>query len=283
MYYIENLINKMREVRINISGSIPQSQLAENFAEQCIEYLFPLYAKFYDCPYTEEGCLYNIESQLNKILIPIRSSLDSDVKTISREFIESFPDIYLKLVKDAKAIHAFDPASESLGEIIVSYPGFYAITMYRISHRLLELGVPVLPKLLSEFAHSKTGIDINPGAIIGESFFIDHGTGVVIGETCEIKNNVKLYQGVTLGALSVSKDMANTKRHPTVEDNVTIYSNATILGGETVIGKNSIIGGNVWLTHSVDSNSVVYNKSEITIKTSKNQEQDPYLSWSYEI
>ena len=168
-------------------------------------------------------------------------------------------------MKDAEALLAFDPAARSVDEVIVAYPGFYATAVYRLSHQLWEQGVEVLPRLFTEYSHSKTGIDIHPGARIGEAFCIDHGTGIVIGETTEIGNNVKIYQGVTLGALNVSKDNV-AKRHPTIEDSVTIYSGATILGGTTVIGKDSIIGGNVWLTYSVPSNSVVYHKSEVKVR-----------------
>jgi serine O-acetyltransferase len=160
----------------------------------------------------------------------------------------------------------FDPAARSVEEVLVAYPGFYATAVYRLSHQLWEQGVEILPRLFTEYAHSKTGVDIHPGAHIGESFCIDHGTGIVIGETTIIGNNVKIYQGVTLGALQVSKDSAIVKRHPTIEDNVTIYSGATILGGQTVIGHDSIIGGNVWLTYSVPSFSVVYHKSEVKVR-----------------
>jgi serine O-acetyltransferase len=149
---------------------------------------------------------------------------------------------------------------------MAAYPGFYATVVYRLTNQLWKQGIPFLPRFFSEYAHSKTGIDIHPGAEIGDSLAIDHGTGIVIGETTIIGNNVKLYQGVTLGALNVAKDCASMKRHPTIEDDVIIYSGATILGGETVIGKGSVIGGNVWLTYSVPANSVVYHKSEIKVK-----------------
>ena len=165
--------------------------------------------------------------------------------------IEAIPEIRRLARLDAIAAFNGDPAAKSGDEVIVSYPGLQAITVYRIAHFLHECGVPVIPRIMSEHVHGKTGIDIHPGAKIGESFFIDHGTGVVIGETTVIGNNVKIYQGVTLGALSVKKSLKNTKRHPTIEDNVTIYANATILGGETVIGKGSVIGGNSWITESV--------------------------------
>lgn len=165
--------------------------------------------------------------------------------------IEEIPEIRRKLFQDIDAAYKGDPAAKSNEEIIVSYPGLYAISIYRIANFLCKNGVPVIPRIMSEYAHSRTGIDINPGATIGENFFIDHGTGVVIGESCVIGNNVKIYQGVTLGALSVKKELMNKKRHPTIEDDVTIYANATILGGQTVIGKGSIIGGNTWVTESL--------------------------------
>ena len=171
----------------------------------------------------------------------------------SLAMVEEIPEIRRLARLDAIAAFNGDPAAKSGDEVIVSYPGLEAIIVYRISHFLHECGVPVIPRIMSEHVHGKTGIDIHPGAKIGESFFIDHGTGVVIGETSVIGNNVKIYQGVTLGALSVKKSLKNTKRHPTIEDNVTIYANATILGGETVIGKNSVIGGNSWITESVSN------------------------------
>lgn len=182
-------------------------------------------------------------------------------------YLAKLPAILEKLNLDAKSIFHNDPASTSVEEVYLCYPGFYAIAIYRFAHELYTIGFPLVPRLMTEYAHTKTGVDINPGAQIGDSFFIDHATGVVIGETTIIKNNVKLYQGVTLGALSVNKEMQNIKRHPTIEDNVTIYANATILGGQTIIGANSIIGGNVWLTKSVPANSIVSHHPEIKIKT----------------
>jgi serine O-acetyltransferase len=155
-----------------------------------------------------------------------------------------------------------DPAAYSKEEVIITYPGFYAVCIYRFAHALHALKIPLLPRLMSEYAHEKTGIDIHPGAHIEESFFIDHGTGVVIGETAIIGRNVKIYQGVTLGALSVKKKMQSIKRHPTIESDVVIYANSIILGGETVVGRGSVIGGNVWLTQSVPAASVVFNKLE---------------------
>ena len=167
------------------------------------------------------------------------------------------PDLYDALCADATALYQTDPAAHSVDEVILAYPGFFALACHRVAHALLTTGVELLPRLVSELAHRDTGIDIHPGARIGRSLSIDHGTGVVIGETTVIGDNVRLYQGVTLGALSVRKDLGQVKRHPTIEDDSVVYAGATILGGETVIGKGSIIGGNVWLTHSVPPGSVV--------------------------
>ena len=171
--------------------------------------------------------------------------------------IEEIPEIRRKIQLDVIATFNGDPAAKSNEEVVLSYPGLEAILVYRIAHFLYENGVPIIPRIMSEHVHGKTGIDIHPGATIGESFFIDHGTGVVIGETCIIGTNVKIYQGVTLGALSVKKNLQNKKRHPTIEDDVTIYANATILGGETIIGRGSTIGGNTWVTESVPAGSVI--------------------------
>ncbi len=175
----------------------------------------------------------------------------------ARALVEELPELRRQIGLDVQAAYEGDPAAKSSEEVIVSYPGLEAIVIYRFAHFLAVSGVPVIPRIMTEYAHSKTGIDINPGAVIGERFFIDHGTGVVIGESCVIGNNVKIYQGVTLGALSVKKELMNKKRHPTIEDNVTIYANATILGGQTVIGEGSTIGGNTWVTKSVPAGSLV--------------------------
>ena len=186
-------------------------------------------------------------------------------------FLERLPSVLEKLNQDATYILENDPASNSIEEVYLAYPGFYAIAIYRLSHELYLLDMLLFSRLMSEYAHRITGTDIHAGATIASPFFIDHATGIVIGETTVIEKNVKLYQGVTLGALSVSKDMKNTKRHPTVEQNVCIYANATILGGETTIGKNSIIGGNTWITKSIPAKSVVSNttKTEVKIKEIK--------------
>ena len=182
------------------------------------------------------------------------------------EFLRKLPELRTILAKDIRAALEGDPAAKGYDEIIFSYPGIRAITIYRIAHELHHLNIPLIPRIMTEYAHSRTGIDIHPGAHIGESFFIDHGTGVVIGETCEIGNSVRIYQGVTLGAISLSKaevrKLRSKKRHPSIEDDEIIYANATILGGETIVGARSVIGGNVWLTHSVPPDTEVFIKKQ---------------------
>ena len=181
---------------------------------------------------------------------------------ITRDFVARLSDVRKTLTLDAQAAYDGDPAAKSLSEIIYCYPGFYAVTVYRVAHELLELGVPLMPRIMTEYAHGATGCDIHPGAKIGKAFFIDHATGVVIGETTRIGDNVKIYQGVTLGALSFPKDergrvIKGLQRHPTIEDNVTIYANSTILGGETVIGRGVTVGGNTFIMASVSSDTTV--------------------------
>ncbi|WP_158838783.1 serine O-acetyltransferase EpsC [Polaribacter sp. L3A8] len=185
-------------------------------------------------------------------------------------FEDSFIEIRQRLDLDAIAAEKNDPAAKSLEEVYLAYPGFYAIAVHRLSHQLLKQEVPVLPRMMSEFAHSTTGTDIHPGAEIGDSFFIDHATGIVIGETTQIKDNVQIFQGVTLGGIQVKKSLASTKRHPTIESGVVIYANATILGGDVVIGRNSVIGANVCITESVVENSVVTVESENNIFQKRN-------------
>ncbi len=210
-----------------------------------------------------------------EILLRTISELTSDEQatTILAEFFEEFPEIQRRLTKDANCYLANDPAAKSLEEVILTYPGFFALSVHRIAHKLDELGVPLIPRLFSEYAHSKVGIDIHPKAQIGKNLFLDHGTGIVIGETTVVGNNVKIYQGVTLGALYLEKKLSSVKRHPTVEDNVVIYAGATILGGNTVIGRNSTIGGGAWVTQSVIPYSLVYNKLDVKIKTVRGFEE----------
>ncbi|MGJ8591978.1 MAG: serine O-acetyltransferase EpsC [Aquaticitalea sp.] len=190
-------------------------------------------------------------------------------ESLWNSFLQKLPIVKQKIELDATAAELNDPACKSLEEIYLAYPGFHAIAIYRLSHELYKLDLYVISRMMSECIHGVTGIDIHPGATIGESFFIDHGTGVVIGETSIIKDKVKIYQGVTLGGLQIKKCDSSAKRHPTIEENVTIYANATILGGDIVIGANSIIGANVWITESIPPNSLVTYQTEIKISTRK--------------
>jgi len=245
---------------------VPPTKEISAWALRIIRLLFPEQTKEYFRSEEEiEIQFKNLELELRNILISTYQCKDCNPEWRAREFFERIPHIYEVLKTDIQAIIEGDPAAKSEFEVIRAYPGFYAISFYRLAHELHLLEIPLLPRILTEYAHSKTGIDIHPGAQIAEHFFIDHGTGVVIGETTVIGKHVKLYQGVTLGALSVDKTMVNTKRHPTVKDYVVIYSGATILGGNTVIGEHAVIGGNVWLTKSVPAYATVYHKPEIKV------------------
>ena len=226
-----------------------------------------LFYTLFDVNTPVAGNLDILETKFSRLTDLACWELEKPCSKVWENFVSRLPEVLEKLNLDAEAILDCDPASLSIQEIYMAYPGFYAIAIYRLAHELYTQGFPMVPRLMTEYAHRQTGVDINPGAQIGKSFFIDHATGVVIGETAVIHDHVKLYQGVTLGALYVAKDLMKTKRHPTIMSNVTIYANATILGGETVIGENSVIGGNAWLTASVPPNSTVFHTPEIKIKT----------------
>ena len=262
--FFKLLFNKQQQ-----KEAVPTNEVIASWASHLICLLYPEQSL---CAYTSAN---EIEEDYNKLkddLIHILSATkacECNNEVVAKKFFQSIPELYRLLNTDLDALLDGDPAAKNRFEIIRAYPGFNALCFYRIAHALLNLEIPFLPRILTEYAHSKTGIDIHPGAQIGEHFFIDHGTGIVIGETAQIGNHVKLYQGVTLGALSVDKSMAYTKRHPTVEDHVLIYSGATILGGETIIGHHSIIGGNVWLTKSIPPYSLVYHNPEITVTERK--------------
>jgi len=244
---------------------VPDKETTEAFINDLFNFLFASYEGKYDNEKKLAQQFADLKNTFSAILFDLVRH-EEKVKSHTDQLFDALPGIYRHLLNDAEAILKFDPAAQSIEEVLAAYPGFYAITIYRIAHELHRQGIRILPRFFTEYAHSRTGIDIHPGATIGESFFIDHGTGIVIGETAVIGNNVKIYQGVTLGALTVAKANASSRRHPTIEDNVIIYSGATILGGSTTIGHDSIIGGNVWLTYSVPSWSVVYHKSEIKVR-----------------
>ena len=256
-----HIFNKQQSVE-----AVPSNQEIADWALRLINILFPQQAKQeFNSPEEIEHRFSLLESELCKMMNATQACSSCNSDKVAKSFFKQIPALYEVLNTDIQAIFSGDPAAATEFEVIRTYPGFYAIMFYRLAHALYKLKVPLLPRILTEYAQSKTGIDIHPGATIGEYFHIDHGTGIVIGETCTIGKHVKLYQGVTLGALSVDKSLANTKRHPTVEDGVVIYSGATILGGKTVIGRDSIIGGNVWLTKSIQPGSTVYHTPEITV------------------
>ena len=250
-----------------ITSSENRPHLDFNLKYKTEKFTTSLFHTLFDANACVEKNIEQLESDFEEIYKLAYNSDKTSSTSIWKLFLSKLPEILENLNLDAQELVNNDPASNNIEEVYLAYPGFYAIAIYRFSHELFLLKIPLIPRLMSEYAHRKTGTDIHPGATIGKSFFIDHATGTVIGETSVIKDFVKIYQGVTLGALQVSKEMKNIKRHPTVENNVTIYANATILGGETVIGKNSTIGGNVWITESIPENSIVYHKPETTLKS----------------
>ncbi len=243
---------------------MPDKKAVEKTIKSIYKQLFP---KTHS--YTTDNEHDNMPAGAKEQLLLILSNLMDNKEQIAEQFIDNLEEIRETLLKDARFILDSDPAATQLIEVIAIYPGFFAVFCYRIAHSLARLCVPLVPRMITEYAHKVTGIDIHPNAVIGCPFSIDHGTGIVIGETTLIGNNVKVYQGVTLGALSVDKSKASKKRHPTIEDNVILYAGCTILGGDTVIGRNSIIGGNVWLTESIAPYSVAYHKSEIIVRSQK--------------
>jgi serine O-acetyltransferase len=227
-------------------------ELSESFAQGVLQFLFPHFAPSARC---EPSAVAAEEARLRALLT--QGLGGPTAPTTVEQFFAALPAIYEALLADVDALFEGDPAARSHDEVIVAYPGFFAVALHRIAHALHQRGALLFARLIAEYAHSHTGIDIHPGAAIGARFAIDHGTGIVIGETAVLGDRVKLYQGVTLGAASVRKDLSQVKRHPTIGNGVVIYANATILGGDTVVGDDSIIGGNVWLTHSVPPKSVV--------------------------
>ena len=257
----------LKERRDDHSLGFQMKKGTQEFIDNMLAVLFPHFCKegFYTTEEIESR-LVLLERDLKRLLIPILKGMPLNLDSIVTQFMLALPNIHDKLWLDAEAITSGDPAAESIDEVILAYPGFTAIAYYRLAHEFYLMHVPIFPRLITEYAHQMTGIDIHPGAQIGSSFAIDHGTGIVIGESSIIGDNVKMYQGVTLGALSVDKKFAKSKRHPTIEDNVVIYAQAIILGGETVVGRHSIIGGNVWLTASVPPFSSVYQESKVTVR-----------------
>ncbi len=264
-------------INSNYCSDVPSMTDTHAYVDDMVYLLFPIKEKNNINLRDIEIRLDRMKLRLKELLIPLEKDLHKSPKELAAEFFEILPEVYKLLLDDADTFMHCDPAAERVEEVILCYPGFYSLVVHRLSHVLYNLKVPVLPRVMSEYAHGKTGIDIHPGATIGKNFFIDHGTGIVIGETTLVGDNVKIYQGVTLGAIYVEKKMADTKRHPTIEDNVIIYAGSTILGGKTVVGHDTIIGGNVWLTESVLPHSVVYRQHKAIIRDSKSFEEP--LNW----
>ena len=265
--FLDSIIYRQNQQQV-----APSNQTIANWAHALLNLIFP--ERGASTNYNQEvlkGVFFELKEELQLILKSTKTFNKNLNKGIADAFFDRLPEVYRKLNTDLVSLVDGDPAAQSEFEIIRCYPGFFAVSMYRFAHELHVLEVPHIPRIITEYAHTITGIDIHPAANIGEYLYIDHGTGLVIGETTVIGNHVKLYQGVTLGALSVDKSKSNTKRHPTIGNHVIIYSGATILGGSTRIGDHSIIGGNVWLTVSVPEGSTVYHQAEIKIKETKRE------------
>ncbi|ASZ11758.1 serine O-acetyltransferase [Chitinophaga pendula] len=245
------------------ANTYPSTETVNGFVNNLINWLFPEHTGKV-IPDEEELARYafTLQIELEQLLLIMQQQLPAPAAELAAQFMEAVPGIYEDLSKDAAAIYQGDPAATCFYEVIRAYPGFYAIAFYRIAHTLHLLNIPLLPRIITEQAHARTGIDIHPAATIAPYFCIDHGTGIVIGETTHIGPHVKLYQGVTLGALSIDKNMAKSKRHPTIEEHVVIYAGATILGGDTIVGHHSVIGGNVWLIKSTAPFSRIYYKAD---------------------
>ena len=265
---VKEIARTLEQKRAAHSSILPIKAESHRFAEEMLELLFPHFSR---AAHGGSGKilpgLAGLRVRINNVLKALPHARDTPLRDIADQFFVKLPALYDRLWLDAEAINRGDPASENVEEVVLAYPGFLAITIYRIAHEFYLLGVPIFPRLLTEYAHQLTGVDIHPGADIGTPLFIDHGTGIVIGETTTIGSNVKLYQGVTLGARSVDKFLANTKRHPTIEDNVIIYAQAVILGGNTVIGHDTVIGGNSWITKSIPPFSYVYQEVKVNVHT----------------
>jgi serine O-acetyltransferase len=256
--FFDLLLEKHQNAKVSV-----HPEKVDQWMNDLLFFLFPVFSDVHLQSEIEIQSLYaELKQKLYSILVFNQPEKLSKDEEIVNAFFEALPDLRALLCKDIEAIYSGDPAAKSREEVLVAYPGFYAIYAHRVAHFLYKKKVTLIPRMIAKSTHLMTGIDIHPGARIGEGFCIDHGTGIVIGETTEIGNHVKIYQGVTLGALSVKKEDAKAKRHPTIGDHVVIYSGATILGGKTIIGDHSTVGGNVWLTRSLAPHSKVYYKAQ---------------------
>ena len=260
------LAEELFQVNSSYSAALPSVKDTQRWVREMVNVLFPIRENNFLTVEEIDRRLENLKSRLSELLKPMGKDLNKPPEEIADMFFNQLPEVYYLLLGDSRVFVKSDPAAEKLEEVILCYPGFFSLVVYRIAHLLYNLKVPLLPRVMTEYAHGKTGIDIHPGAVIGRYCFIDHGTGIVIGETTVVGDNVKIYQGVTLGALYVTKSLSNTKRHPTIEDNVILYSGSTILGGNTIVGHDTIVGGNVWLTESVLPYSLVYRDNKIVVR-----------------
>lgn len=271
---LKELIEEIGEFRARRCFPPGARQAARRISDAALALLFPHFSDDLDCDAPDiRRELETLRAEIDGFLDSLPDEVGRPAEGATRDFLFSLKSLHAALMWDARAIYHGDPAADSIDDVILAYPGFFAIAVHRVAHRLYELGYPLLPRLVSEYAHERTGIDIHPGATLGRSFGIDHGTGVVIGATAVVGNGVKLFQGVTLGALQVDKHLANRKRHPTIEDNVVIYANATILGGDTVIGHDTIIGASAWVTETVPPFSIVGRHSDVRPRRSVNDSE----------
>lgn len=265
--------NYLFSINNSYCTDVPSMIDTHRFVDDLMVLLFPIKGnRKIDLRETEIR-LERMRLRLKELLIPLEKDIKDSPENIAKQFFDQLPGVYKNLLEDADTFVKSDPAARCVEEVILCYPGYSCLVVHRLANMLYKLEVPVLPRVMSEYLHGMTGIDIHPGATIGKNFFIDHGTGIVIGETTTVGENVKIYQGVTLGALFVGKEMADTKRHPTIEDNVIIYAGSTILGGKTIVGHDTVIGGNVWLTESVLPHSVVYRQHKSIRKDSKSYKE----------
>jgi len=266
------LVSRVHAFNMENCTEVPSVAEVHGWLDRLVDNLFPIRQNVFSKPEVLEQDLAKRAAELTSIVERVCPEANGKRQDVSKHFMERLPEVFQNLTSDAQAISRLDPASECVEEVLPSYPGFYAICTYRLAHELYGIEVPLIPRVMAEYAHGKTGIDIHPGAQIGTPFFIDHGTGIVVGETTVIGKNVRLYQGVTLGALSVEKSMAKSKRHPTIGDNVVIYAGSTILGGKTVIGHDTVVGGNTWIIESVLPHSVVYRNHRVVVRDSRDYE-----------
>ncbi len=265
----DNFPSRLYKITEAFYREVPSTEQARGFVDSLVSLLFPLRGNPTRSQEQTKQLWEALQKEFTEIITPLCARKDCCCEELSRKFFAEIPLIFTGLMQDAELYDRCDPASFCKEEVILCYPGFYAVMIHRFANVMYRLEIPILPRVIAEYAHSQTGIDIHPGATIGKRFYIDHGTGIVIGETCVIGNNVKVYQGVTLGATFVDKNLKGTRRHPKIEDNVIIYAGSTILGGGTIIGHDTVIGGNVWLTESVPPNSFVHHRPEIVIKEKK--------------